>query len=75
MRLLGLGEHELDEFRAAARRHDRRSLPGAVRVSAGISTTASDIHRLLDAVHAVATTAPPVEYVSDLVSGDYCPRR
>lgn len=61
------------DFRAAARRHDRRSLPGAVRASAGISTTASDIHRLLDAVHAVAVTPAPIEYVSDPVSGDYRP--
>jgi selenocysteine lyase/cysteine desulfurase len=75
MRLLGLSEQELGDFRAAARRHDRRSLPGAVRVSAGMSTTTDDIHRLLDAVHAVATTAPPVEYVSDPASGDYRPRR
>jgi selenocysteine lyase/cysteine desulfurase len=72
-RLLGLSEQELGDFRAAARRHDRRSLPGAVRASAGISTTASDIHRLLDAVRAVAITPTPIEYVCDPASGDYRP--
>jgi selenocysteine lyase/cysteine desulfurase len=72
-RLLGLNEQEIGDFRANARRHDRRSLPGAVRVSTGISTTASDIHRLLDAVHAVTTSPPPIEYVSDPGTGDYRP--
>jgi selenocysteine lyase/cysteine desulfurase len=73
MRLLGLSEQELGDFRAAARRRDRRLLPGAVRVSTGISTTASDVHRLLDAVHAVAITPPPIEYACDPATGDYRP--
>ncbi|HEX6388346.1 MAG TPA: aminotransferase class V-fold PLP-dependent enzyme, partial [Solirubrobacteraceae bacterium] len=34
VRLLGLGHYELRRFRSAARRHDRSSLPGAVRASA-----------------------------------------
>jgi hypothetical protein len=62
------------DFRAAARRHDRRFLPGAVCVSTDISTTAGDIDRLLDAVRAVATTPAPIEYVSDPASGDYRPK-
>jgi selenocysteine lyase/cysteine desulfurase len=74
VRLLGLRDDELEAFRSAARHHDRRSLPGAVRASAGISTTTADVDRLLDAVHAVATTDPPVEYVSDPASGDYWPK-
>lgn len=73
VRLLGLSEQELGDFRAAARQHDRRFLPGAIRVSAGISTTANDLHRQLEAVHAVAITPPPIEYVSDPASGDYRP--
>jgi selenocysteine lyase/cysteine desulfurase len=74
VRLLGLRDDDLEEFRTAARRHDRRSLPGAVRASAGISTTITDIDRLLDAVHAVATTDPSVEYLSDGISGDFWPK-
>jgi len=73
VRLLGLGDDELEAFRTAARHHDRRSLPGAVRASCGISTTGRDIDRLVEAVHAVATTDPPVEYLSDPSSGDYWP--
>jgi selenocysteine lyase/cysteine desulfurase/uncharacterized protein (DUF779 family) len=72
-RLLGLGREEHERFQAAARRHDRSSLPGAVRASAGISTRPADVRRLLDAVAVVATTDPPVEYVHDPATGDYRP--
>jgi len=74
IRLLGLGHEELERFREAARHHDRHALPGAVRASAGISTTSCDIDRLLDAVAIVAGTAPAVEYVADPLTGDYWPR-
>lgn len=73
VRLLGLSPTQLDDFRAAARGHDRHALPGAVRASAGISTTTSDVQRLLDAVAAVASTPPPVPYASDPITGDYWP--
>jgi hypothetical protein len=72
-RLLDLSHDELDRFRSAARRHDRRSLPGAVRASAGISTTLSDLERLVEAVEVIASAAPPVQYVCDPRSGDYWP--
>ena len=71
VRILGLSHDELDRFRAAARRHDRRSLPGAVRASAGISTTTADLERLFEAVETVANTKPPVEYMADPRSGDF----
>jgi len=61
VRLLDLSREELERFRAAARRHDRSSLPGAVRASAAISTTQSDVARFLDAVRFIASTPPPVE--------------
>jgi selenocysteine lyase/cysteine desulfurase len=73
VRLLGLGRDELARFRAAARRHDHSALPGAVRASAGISTTSSDLERLLEATQVVATTPPPVEYVVDPATGNYLP--
>jgi hypothetical protein len=50
-------------------------VPGAVRASAGISTSPADVRRLLDAVAAVATTEPPAEYERDPVTGDYRPAR
>jgi selenocysteine lyase/cysteine desulfurase len=73
VRLLGLSHDELQRFRSAARRHDRRSLPGAVRASAGISTTLSDLERLFEAVAVIASSRPPVDYVRDPQSGDYWP--
>jgi hypothetical protein len=73
VRLLDLSLDELDRFRSAARRHDRRSLPGAVRASAGISTTLSDLEHLVQAVEVIASVPPPVRYVCDPRSGDYWP--
>jgi selenocysteine lyase/cysteine desulfurase len=72
-RLLGLSEGERARARAAACRHDRGALPGAVRASAGISTTCEDVERLLEAVRVVASTPSPVAYVRDAVNGDYWP--
>lgn len=74
VRLLALDRGELSRFRAAARRHDRCALPGAVRASAGISTTREEIERLLAAVGTVAHTPAPVEYERDPHTGDYWPR-
>jgi selenocysteine lyase/cysteine desulfurase len=73
VRLLGLSRAESRDFQAAARRHDRSALPGAVRASAGISTTLGDVERLLAAVAVVAHTPPPVEYERDPRTGDYWP--
>ena len=73
-RLLGVGAADLARHRAAARRHQHGSLPGAVRASAGISTTLADVERLLDAVERIVQTSPPVEYVRDARAGDYRPR-
>jgi selenocysteine lyase/cysteine desulfurase len=73
-RLLGVGAADLARHRAMARRHQHGSLPGAVRASAGISTTLGDVERLLDAVESIVQTPPPVEYVRDPRSGDYRPR-
>jgi selenocysteine lyase/cysteine desulfurase len=74
IRLLGLSGDDLQRFRNAARHHHRGSLPGAVRASAGLSTTTSDIQRLLEAVETVATAAAPVEYLADALTGDYWPQ-
>src|SRR5690349_2227026 len=55
---------ELSELQSAGGRlgpaaaGDRRHLPGAVRASAGINTTADDIDRFLSAVAAIAAGQP-----------------
>jgi selenocysteine lyase/cysteine desulfurase len=75
MRLLGLTPAEIGEFRDAVRRGDRRAIPGAVRASTGLSTTAGDVERFVAAVTAVANGEPtPVAYDQDAHTGDYWPR-
>jgi selenocysteine lyase/cysteine desulfurase len=75
MRLLGLTEAEIAGYRDAVHRGDRRAIPGAVRASAGLSTTADDIDRLVSAVTSIASgDPPPVPYEQDPNTGDYWPR-
>lgn len=74
VRLLGLDDRQIAAFRAAASSHDRRTLPGAVRASAGISTTAADVERLLDGVALIAKGgAPPARYAVDAATGEWWP--
>lgn len=75
LRLLGLESAEVAEYHAAVLRGDRRRVPGAVRASAGLSTTGADVDRLLDAVARIAAGEPsPVPYDQDEHTGDYWPR-
>ena len=75
MRLLGLSEAAIARYRSDVQRGDRRQIPGAVRASAGLSSSASDIDTLLGAVAAIAAGAPaPVDYVQDPMTGDFWPR-
>ena len=74
LRLLDLSAAEAREYRDAVLRHDRREMPGAVRASAGLSTSPADIDRLIDAVTALASGAPPVAaYEQDANTGDFWP--
>lgn len=74
LRLLDLQEHEVTEYQDAVRRGDRRRMPGAVRASAGLSTTGADVDRFLDAVaHIASGEPPPVPYDQDPHTGDFWP--
>ncbi|HEY5011896.1 MAG TPA: aminotransferase class V-fold PLP-dependent enzyme [Acidimicrobiia bacterium] len=74
LRLLDLSVAEARAYREAVLRHDRREMPGAVRASAGLSTSPADIDRLIDAVTALASGAPPVAaYEQDGTTGDFWP--
>jgi len=74
LRLLGLSPQQVSAFREAVLRHDRRDIPGAVRASAGLSTSFEDIERLLSAVAEIAGgTAPEVPYRQDPRTGDFWP--
>jgi selenocysteine lyase/cysteine desulfurase len=74
MRLLDLPRDVVDRYREEVRAGDRRRIPGAVRASADLSTTADDIDRFLAAVAIAADGSPaPVEYRQDTATGDYWP--
>ena len=74
MRLLQLTPEEIADYREAVRAGDHTRTPGAVRASAGINTSTSDIERLLAAVAEIATgKPPPVTYSQDRTTGDYWP--
>jgi selenocysteine lyase/cysteine desulfurase len=74
MRLLRLSAAEIDAYRHAVLAGDRRDIPGAVRASAGLSTTTADVDRFLAAVGEIAGGSPaPVDYVQDDHTGDFWP--
>jgi selenocysteine lyase/cysteine desulfurase len=75
MRLLDLSPEEVAAYREAVLRHDRREMPGAVRASAGLSTSVEDVDRLVAAVADIAGGRPaPVTYVQDRYTGDFWPQ-
>ncbi len=75
LRLLGLDHDTVHAYRDAVLRGDRRDIPGAVRASAGISTTPADVDRLITAVEAIVHGGPaPVTYEQDAETGDFWPR-
>ena len=74
LRLLQLGDDEVQRFRREVLVGDRRDIPGAVRASAGINTTADDVDLLLSAVASIAAgDPPPVPYLQDEATGDFWP--
>lgn len=75
LRLLDLPPDEVAAYRQGVLRGDRRAIPGAVRASAGISTSEDDVARLVAAVAAiVADPSPAHEYEQDEFTGDFWPR-
>jgi selenocysteine lyase/cysteine desulfurase len=73
LRLLDLTAEEIREYHRAVTRGDRREIPGAVRASAGLSTSSDDIDYLLGAItELVGGKPPPVVYTQDL-TGDFLP--
>lgn len=75
LRLLGLNAEQVAAYRQAVIDGDRREIPGAVRASAGLSTSNADVDRLIAAVREIATSSTSsVEYDQDPHTGDYWPR-
>jgi selenocysteine lyase/cysteine desulfurase len=75
LRLLGLTSSEVSAYRTAVIRGDRRGIPGAVRASAGLSTSEDDVACLLAAVAEIAGGRLSMQpYDQDPHTGDFWPR-
>jgi hypothetical protein len=73
-RLLGLSRQDVAAYREDVLRGDRSRMPGAVRASAGLSTTLADVDRLIEAVTRIAGgDEPPIDYLQDQRTGDFSP--
>lgn len=74
VRLLGLGPDQIARHWDAVRHGDHRHMPGAIRASAGLSTSIADIDRLVAAVADIASRRPvPVAYHQNPRTGDFHP--
>ena len=74
LRLLGVGPEAVAAARRQVLRGDRARIPGAVRASCGLGTSAADVDALLVAVAELAAGAPmPVPYHQDARTGDFWP--
>jgi hypothetical protein len=71
---LNLTPQQVADYHAAVRGGDRRATPGAVRASAGLSTSTADIDLLLAAVAQIAAgESAPFDYDQDPHTGDFWP--
>ena len=74
VRLLGLSQADADASRNEVLHGDHRTVPGAVRASAGLGTSGGDVDALLAAVAELAAGgAAPVPYEQDVATGDFFP--
>ena len=74
IRLLGMDEAGVDAYRREVLSGDHRSIPGAVRASAGLGSSVADVDRLMDAVIELAGgVPPPVPYEQEPGTGDFFP--
>jgi selenocysteine lyase/cysteine desulfurase len=71
--LLDVPADELARLRAELRAGARPPLPGAVRASFGLGTTARDVDRLVDALAELARSGPRWGYVHDGAHDEYRP--
>ena len=75
IRLLGLGGAAVHAYRDQVLHGDHRTMPGAVRASAGLGTSGDEIDVLLAAVAELAEGKPaPVAYNQDTETGDFFPQ-
>ena len=74
IRLLGLSDAEVHQYRDGVLSGDRSAVPGAIRASCSLATTEADVDALITAVAAIASGEDaPVRYVQDRHTGDFWP--
>jgi len=71
--LLGVPDRDARRLHADLRDGRHPQLPGAVRASIGLGTTAADIDRLVGALHAIARRGPRARYVHVPEHDEYQP--
>lgn len=71
--LLGIDAAAAETVRSSLRRGEHSSIPGAVRVSFGIGTSAADVDALLTALSELIDRGPRLDYVQDDHTGDFHP--
>jgi selenocysteine lyase/cysteine desulfurase len=73
LRLLGIPQSEAEEYRTRLRRGAPVHLPGAVRMSLGLDSTAGDVDRLVGALQDIVEFGPRWRYERDERTGEYSP--
>ncbi len=72
--LLGVNQAEAETVRDQIRSHDKRSMPGMVRISFGLYNTTAEIDALLEALNRITRGEFKGEYAQHKTSGEYRPR-
>jgi hypothetical protein len=73
LRILRISGESADDVRARMRRGEHPRLPGAVRMSTCLDTTAEDVDRLAAALRLIAHEGPGWRYRQDPDTGEYEP--
>lgn len=73
VRLLRLDEEETERFRSKVRRGEHKLLPGAVRVSGGLSTGVEDVVALGHALRAITSSPEEADRYEVADSGEFVP--
>jgi cysteine desulfurase/selenocysteine lyase len=71
--LLGVSIEESHVLEEKVLQHDRRTLPGAVRMSFGMYNTRAEIDRLVDVLYMIAGNTYKGEYEVSVQTGEYHP--
>ncbi len=70
----GLGQPRPNEVREQIRAHDKRSVPGLVRISFGLYNETDEIDVLLDALQKISRGEFKGDYTQHKASGEYRPK-